>query len=141
MTEIIRIISPIDGSVYAERSVMTDAALDAAVSAARAAQKAWRRVAVAERGRTVIAALEALLAMNDEIVTEIAWQMGRPVRYGGEKGGVEERTREDARVPASHRLADPDRHHYRSALRRVPDKALVLSSVNTARTPASAPSR
>ncbi len=31
--------------------------------------------------------------MNDEIVPEIAWQMGRPVRYGGEKGGVEERTR------------------------------------------------
>src|SRR5690606_25638751 len=34
-----------------------------------------------------------LLAMNDEIVPELAWQMGRPVRYGGEKGGVEERTR------------------------------------------------
>ena len=31
--------------------------------------------------------------MNDEIVPELAWQMGRPTRYGGEKGGVEERTR------------------------------------------------
>jgi len=29
--------------------------------------------------------------MNDEIVPEIAWSMGRPVRYGGEIGGVEER--------------------------------------------------
>ena len=36
--------------------------------------------------------LDALVAMNDEIVPEIAWQMGRPVRYGGEKGGVKERT-------------------------------------------------
>ena len=31
--------------------------------------------------------------MNDEIVPELAWQMGRPVRYGGEKRGIEERVR------------------------------------------------
>ena len=30
--------------------------------------------------------------MTDEIVPELAWQMGRPVRYGGEFGGVKERT-------------------------------------------------
>ena len=36
--------------------------------------------------------LEALVAMNDEIVPELAWQMGRPMRYGGEFGGVKERT-------------------------------------------------
>ena len=30
---------------------------------------------------------------NDEIVPELAWQMGRPVRYGGEMRGVEERSR------------------------------------------------
>jgi acyl-CoA reductase-like NAD-dependent aldehyde dehydrogenase len=34
-----------------------------------------------------------LLAMNDDMTVELAWQMGRPVRYGGEKGGIEERTR------------------------------------------------
>ncbi|HET7715494.1 MAG TPA: aldehyde dehydrogenase family protein [Bauldia sp.] len=93
MTETIKIISPIDGSVYAERPVATDTEVDRAVSAARAAQRQWRKVSIAERGRYVLAFLEALLAMNDEIVTELAWQMGRPVRYGGEKGGVEERTR------------------------------------------------
>ena len=93
MTDTIRIISPIDGSVYAERPVATDAEVDAAVSAARAAQREWRSVSIAERGRVILAFLEALLAMNAEIVTELAWQMGRPVRYGGEKGGVEERTR------------------------------------------------
>jgi acyl-CoA reductase-like NAD-dependent aldehyde dehydrogenase len=27
--------------------------------------------------------------MNDEVVPELAWQMGRPVRYGGEFGGVD----------------------------------------------------
>ena len=29
--------------------------------------------------------------MKDEIVTELAWQMGRPTRYGGEFGGLNER--------------------------------------------------
>ncbi len=29
--------------------------------------------------------------MNDEIVPELAWQMGRPIRYGGEFGGFNER--------------------------------------------------
>src|SRR5690606_33776343 len=45
------------------------------------------------RGRYCLAFLDALLAMNDNIIVELAWQMGRPVRYGGEKGGVEERVR------------------------------------------------
>ena len=41
----------------------------------------------------MLAFLDALFAMNDDIATELAWQMGRPVRYGGEKGGAEERIR------------------------------------------------
>ena len=41
----------------------------------------------------MLAFLDALVAMNDEIVPELAWQMGRPIRYGGEKGGVIERTK------------------------------------------------
>jgi acyl-CoA reductase-like NAD-dependent aldehyde dehydrogenase len=93
MSENLQIISPIDGSVYAERAVTHDAAIEAAVSAARAALPGWRTVPLAERGRYVLAFLDALLAMNDDIAIELAWQMGRPVRYGGEKGSVEERTR------------------------------------------------
>src|SRR5690606_20323418 len=68
-----------------------DRAVAAAVDRARAAQAEWARVPVAERGRYMLAMLEALSSMNDEIVTELAWQMGRPVRYGGELGGVRER--------------------------------------------------
>jgi len=91
--ETIKITSPIDGSTYAERPVASDREINAAVERAKAAQPDWAKVPIAERGRYVLAMLEALLAMNDEIVTELAWQMGRPVRWGGEKGGVEERTR------------------------------------------------
>lgn len=93
MTETIKLKSPIDGSIYAERPVATDQAVNAAVERARAAQAAWAETPIAERGKYLLAFLEALLAMNDEIVPELAWQMGRPTRYGGEKGGVEERTR------------------------------------------------
>jgi acyl-CoA reductase-like NAD-dependent aldehyde dehydrogenase len=89
----VKLISPIDGSVYAERPVASETELDAAVSRARAAQVEWAATPLEERAKYLLAFLEALLAMNDEIVPEIAWQMGRPVRYGGEKGGVEERTR------------------------------------------------
>jgi len=93
MSESVKIISPIDGSVYAERSLASDAAIDSALTAARAALPQWKATPVAERSRFMLAFLDALLAMNEEITTEIAWQMGRPVRYGGEKGGIEERTR------------------------------------------------
>ena len=93
MSESVKIISPVDGSVYAERPVARDADIEAAVSSARAALPAWKAVPVAERGRCILAFLDALLAMNDDIAVELAWQMGRPVRYGGEKGGVDERTR------------------------------------------------
>lgn len=93
MPKNLKIISPIDGSVYAERPIAADADVDAAVGAARAAQAEWRNVPIAERGRYALGFLDALIAMNDDIVTELAWQMGRPVRYGGERGGVEERVR------------------------------------------------
>ncbi len=88
-----RIISPIDGSVFAERPQIAEAALEAAVSRARAAQAEWAFVPIAERVKQTVAMLDALLAMNDDIVPELAWQMGRPVRYGGEKRGLEERAR------------------------------------------------
>ncbi|MBN9067556.1 MAG: aldehyde dehydrogenase family protein, partial [Rhizobiales bacterium] len=93
MTETVKLKSPIDGSIYAERPVASDAAIGATVERARAAQVEWVATPIAERGKYLLAMLEALVGTNDEIVTELAWQMGRPVRFGGEKGGVEERTR------------------------------------------------
>lgn len=89
----VRLKSPIDGSIYAERPFVAAAELEAMLARARAAQAEWKQSPLEERSRYLLAFLEALLAMNDEIVPELAWQMGRPVRYGGEKGGVEERTR------------------------------------------------
>lgn len=91
MSEVARLISPIDGSVYAERACLDLAQAQAVVSNARQAQIGWAALTIAERASYCSAALVALAAMNDELVPEIAWQMGRPVRYGGENGGVQER--------------------------------------------------
>lgn len=93
MTDRVQIVSPIDGRVYAERKVATGAEIDRAVAKTRRAREVWDEVTVKERVKFLEHFLDALLGKNDEIVPELAWQMGRPVRYGGEKRGVEERSR------------------------------------------------
>ena len=97
---VIQCISPIDGSVYAERPAMPlDAARDV-VSRARAAQKSWARRPVEERVKLVLAGVARLNEMVEEVVPELAWQMGRPVRYGGEFRGFNERSNYVATIAA-----------------------------------------
>jgi hypothetical protein len=98
MLDVIKLVSPVDGSVYAERPALDDTQVEKAVSLARTAQIDWANTPVADRVGYCLKALDALKAMNDEIVPELAWQMGRPVRYGGEFGGVDERTRYMAKI-------------------------------------------
>jgi acyl-CoA reductase-like NAD-dependent aldehyde dehydrogenase len=87
-------ISPVDGREVVRRTASSGAEIDAAIAAARKAQNAWKRLPVAERGRILSKAVDAMLAMREEIAPELAWQMGRPVRYGGgELNGFEERAR------------------------------------------------
>lgn len=88
---VIKLISPVDGSVYAERAALPLDAAQSAVARARAAQGVWAARALEERVALVMAGIDALEAMTAQIVPELAWQMGRPVRYGGEFGGVRER--------------------------------------------------
>jgi acyl-CoA reductase-like NAD-dependent aldehyde dehydrogenase len=88
---IIRCISPIDGSVYAERRAIGFEEARDAIASARVAQKAWRKRPLEERIALVRAGISQLNDMKDDVVTELAWQMGRPVRYGGEFRGINER--------------------------------------------------
>ena len=88
----IQLISPVDGSVYAERTPLTLEAATAAAARARAAQKAWAARPLAERIALVKAGVARLNEMKDVVVEELAWQMGRPTRFGGEYGGVNART-------------------------------------------------
>lgn len=88
----IQLISPVDGSVYAERTPLSMDAAKAAVAAAKSAQKAWAARPLAERIALVKAGVAKLNDMKDVVVPELAWQMGRPTRFGGEYGGVNART-------------------------------------------------
>ncbi len=96
----LKLISPVDGSVYAERPVMGVEDAAAAVARARRAQKAWARRPLEERVALVKAGVARLNEMSGEVVPELAWMMGRPIRYGGEFGGVNERTNYMAGIAA-----------------------------------------
>ncbi|MGH8388664.1 MAG: aldehyde dehydrogenase family protein [Pseudomonas sp.] len=94
MTATIQLISPVDGRVYAERQCAVAEQIEQALTAAATAQTQWKRRPLSERAAFCSAAVDAMLAMKDDIVPELAWQMGRPVRYcAGELRGFEERAR------------------------------------------------
>jgi len=92
MTKMIQCISPVDGSVYAERPALTEGQAKAAVARAKAAQPAWAARPLKDRIAMVQNGVKILNDMKAQIVEELAWQMGRPTRFGGEFGGLNERT-------------------------------------------------
>jgi acyl-CoA reductase-like NAD-dependent aldehyde dehydrogenase len=96
----IQCISPIDGSVYAERPAMSLEAATEAVGRARKAQKAWARRPLEDRVQLVLKGVARLNEMSDEVVPELAHMMGRPVRYGGEYKGFNERSNYVAAIAA-----------------------------------------
>lgn len=96
----IRCISPVNGEVYAERAAMPLELARQAVAQARLAQKSWAKRPLDERVKLVLAGVARLNEMVDEVVPELAWQMGRPVRYGGEFKGFNERSNYVASIAA-----------------------------------------
>ncbi len=88
----IECISPIDGKLLVSKKPHSESEIQNMVVAAKAAQKIWAKTPLSERISKVKQYLENMRAMNDEIVPEIAQQMGRPIRYGGEFRPFEERT-------------------------------------------------
>lgn len=123
----IKCISPIDGSIYAERPILSRSEADATVTRAKIAQKKWNMYPIEERIELVKAGVAAIGAMNDEIVPEIAWQMGRPIRYGGEFGGFNERASymADIAIDALAPIEIENSNNFRRVIKRVPH-GLVL---------------
>ncbi|MFQ1702492.1 aldehyde dehydrogenase family protein [Loktanella agnita] len=105
MTGQLTCISPIDGSTYATRETLSRDAGFAVAKRARDAQAAWAARPLQERIDLVMAGVAAVGAMNDDIVPELAHMMGRPVRFGGEFGGFNERASHMADIAADS-LAD-----------------------------------
>lgn len=123
MAETFRIVSPVDGSVYAERPLSGPAEAIAAVEKAARAWESWRRTPLEERIRILDAAVERFTSRRSEIGTELTWQMGRPVTHAvREVGGFEERARTMLQL-APRALADIDpgeKPGFRRFIRREP---------------------
>ncbi|MGF9563891.1 aldehyde dehydrogenase family protein [Neorhizobium sp. JUb45] len=96
----IQCISPVYGSVYAERPVLSLDAAKEAVARAKKAQKSWAKRPLEDRVQLVMKGVARLNEMVDEVVPELAWMMGRPVRYGGEFRGFNERSNYVASIAA-----------------------------------------
>ena len=105
MNQVLNCVSPIDGSVFATRETLSREDAFVVAQRARNAQAAWAARPLQERVDLVLAGVAAVGAMNDEIVPELAHMMGRPVRYGGEFGGFNERATHMASI-AAEALAD-----------------------------------
>jgi len=86
-------LSPVDGREYARRPLATGAEIERALAKARAAQRDWARTPLADRRAVILRFLDSMETLNPQIVPELAWQMGRPVRYGGELRSLGERVR------------------------------------------------
>ena len=76
-----RTVSPIDGSVYAEREVASAKDIERALERAEAAQKHWKRVAIAERASVCRAMAAWCVERADQLGDELTHQMGRPIAY------------------------------------------------------------
>jgi len=87
-------VSPIDESIYVERTLAGAAHINLALDNARKAQRAWRDVAMSERTAILSRFCDAFEKHRDEIALELTWQMGRPLRYApNEVRGTLERAR------------------------------------------------
>ncbi len=125
----LRTISPIDGSVVAERPLAEPAEIAARVERARAAQAEWRRAALGERVALLARAVDAFVARRDEIAGEITLQMGRPLRDApGEVRGFEERARHMLGIAAEALapLALPAKAGFLRSIRREPLGLVVV---------------
>ncbi len=103
-----RTVSPVDGSIFVERTLAVPAQIEAALESARLAQRAWRAVPLAERAAVLERFCDAFESQRDAIAEELSWQMGRPIRYApSEVRGTLERARHMIAI-AAEALADID---------------------------------
>jgi len=134
MPGIQKTFSPVDGSVYVERPIATDAQVQQTMENARQAQARWKRVALEQRIGIVNRFIDAFVARKEAIAEEITWQMGRPIGQSpGEVRGFEERARYMMSIAAIS-LADIDpgpKQGFRRFIRREPlGVVLVLAPWN-----------
>lgn len=74
-------ISPIDGALYAERRLATHTEIDAALTRAAKAQRAWQHTPIAERAAICRRLAAWCIERADVLGEELTRQIGRPIAY------------------------------------------------------------
>lgn len=100
-------ISPVDGSIYAERELASGRKIEEALAGAVTAQRAWRQTKVADRAAICQQMVDWLVGRADQIGEELTWQIGRPLAYSPNeiRRGFQERVNYMAEI-AEHELGD-----------------------------------
>lgn len=94
MSKVLKVISPVDGSVFYECPMHTQKDIEVALSRATEARRIWKNVPVGERKQYISRFIEAFEGNKQKISEELSWQMGRPVRFSPlEVNGTIERAR------------------------------------------------
>jgi len=139
-----RVISPVDGSIFAEFDLPSAAEIEATVARAVRAQESWKRVPRAERSAICRRMTDLMVERADAIGTELTWQIGRPVTQSPFeiRRGFQERARYmvDVATEALVDLALEPKDGFRRFIRREPLGVVLvmapwnypyLASVNT----------
>ena len=130
-----RIVSPVDGSVYAARETANASRIEATLVAAKDAQAGWRSKSVAERAHLVEAMVAHLEANVERVAEELTWQMGRPIAHTPNeiRRGYQERARYMALIaePSLTDIVVPSTSGFTKYIRREPvGTVLVIAPWN-----------
>jgi acyl-CoA reductase-like NAD-dependent aldehyde dehydrogenase len=128
-------ITPIDGSIYAERELASGKQIEETLAKAVSAQQAWKHAPVVERAAICKRMLDWLLERADQIGEELTWQIGRPIAYSPNeiRRGFQERVHYMAGI-AERELTDialEPKENFQRFIRREPvGVVLVLAPWN-----------
>ena len=94
MSKHTQIISPVDGSIVAERKLAGEAEILGAIQASTSARAAWQQTSIQQRAALCHQAVDILRDNTAELAEEITRLIGRPIQYSpGEIRGLEQRAR------------------------------------------------
>ena len=106
LTQTLKIITPIDGSLYYETPYADEKQINQALIQAKSARRYWASLSLEQRISYCQKFLTVFKQKEQNIAKEICWQMGRPQKQAvGEVTGVIERA-EYMIACAKHALAD-----------------------------------
>lgn len=94
MSQKLKVVSPIDGSIHYETELHNQADIDVALTSATNAQTNWKALPISERKEFINKFIDAFENNSEKISEELTRQMGRPISYSPfEVKGTIERAR------------------------------------------------